>query len=119
MASWLKETTEPLIWGGAVSEMYSGPTMEAMPIPIPATKRKPMSHHTPGDSPMPIAPIRNTAAVTRMIRRLPRGSASLPPTAAPSTAPTSTPLTTSSCRKFESAKSCLMYSKAPEMMPVS
>jgi hypothetical protein len=64
MASWLKETTEPLIWGGgAVSEMYSGPTMEATPIPIPATKRKTMSHQTPGANPMPIAPIKNTPAV--------------------------------------------------------
>ncbi len=119
IASWFRETSEPRISAGAVSEMYRGPTKEATPMARPTTTRAPMSHPTLGANAMPRAPRKKTAAVTRMSLRRPRRSARFPPTIATTTAPTSTPLTTSSCWREESVKSRLTNSSAPEITPVS
>ncbi len=66
-----------------------------------------------------MAPMAKMAATRMMALRRPKRSANQPPAAAPITAPASTVLVTTSCSLVESAKSCLMNSRAPEMTPVS
>ena len=39
MDSWLNETRRPRIWLGAISAMYSGESIEAMPTPTPHRMR--------------------------------------------------------------------------------
>jgi hypothetical protein len=75
---------------------------------------------TLGAMAQPNAPNKNRPAHTSRLPLRPRLSASLPPNSAPSAAPgNSNELTTTASVNVVSCKSSCMYSRAPEMTPVS
>jgi hypothetical protein len=57
-ASWLKDTSPPRTRGGAISEMYSGATKEAVPTASPRKNRKPVSMAALTDNAQPSGPTR-------------------------------------------------------------
>ncbi len=62
MASWLKLTRAPRTFGGAVSPMYSGTTMDADPTARPITTRAATSTPKLGENAASSTPATNSAA---------------------------------------------------------
>ena len=66
--SWFSDVRPPRTDGGAISEMYSGPTIEANPMAIPSIIRPATSTSTVGATAMRNEPRKNTPADRRMNR---------------------------------------------------
>ena len=69
-----KDAKEPRIMAGEISEMYTGATMTAKPMPMPASNRPAMSMAKEGENIMMAAPAWNTAAARPMVHFRPMAS---------------------------------------------
>ena len=78
MASWLKLTRAPRIFGGADSPMYRGTTIDAEPTARPITKRAAISNPKLGENAARATPTTNSAAVASTVGRRPIRSATRP-----------------------------------------
>lgn len=88
MASCCSDTSRPRCRGGDISAMYSGESIEATPMPIPAMMRKRINLAIPWDDPQPIADLVKRVAASSNTFRPPKRSQTAPANIAPSTQPT-------------------------------
>ena len=116
----LMVTIRPRRCAGAISARNSGQVAAAAPTPRPRTMRAATMTVTFGASAQARAPTRNRPAQTNRLPLRPSTSASRPPSRAPIAAPgNSSELTTIASDVVVSVRSSFMYSRAPEMTPVS
>ena len=116
----LMVTIRPRRCAGAISARNSGQVAAAAPTPSPRTTRATSITSKFGAVAQPRAPTRNRPAQTSRLPLRPSASASLPPSSAPRAAPgNSSALTTSASWVVVSPRSSFMYSRAPEITPVS
>ena len=116
----LMVTIRPRRSAGAISARNNGHVAAAAPTPSPRMIRATSITSKFGATAQPSAPNRNNPAQTSRLPLRPSTSASFPPSSAPTAAPgNSRALTTRASCVVVSPRSSFMYSRAPEITPVS
>ncbi len=119
IATWKHSTSRPRSAEGASSATYIGAVCVAPPTANPRTSRASASTTALGASAAPSAPTTKTTAIMNSVRRRPIRSESAEQPSAPTTAPSRMLAVTSDFAVSPRPNSGAIWSRAPEMMPVS
>ena len=119
MATWFTDTRRPRKCAGAISAMYIGVDMEAMPMPMPPSQRNRMKVQMSRGSAVPIADTRKSTAARSNAFLRPNRSETGPTISTPVAQPISTHPDAQPFITTSSWKRTVRNSMAPEMTPVS
>ena len=119
MAIWLTDTRRPRRCAGAISAIYMGVDMEAMPMPMPPSQRNRMKVQMSRGSEVPMAEVRKSIAARSSAFLRPNRSEMGPTISTPVAQPISTQPDAQPFITTSRWKRAVRNSMAPEMTPVS
>ena len=119
MAIWFTDTRRPRKWAGAISAMYMGVDIEAMPMPMPPNQRNRMKVQMSRASAVPMAEARKSPAASSNAFFRPNRSEMGPTISTPVAQPIRTQPDVQPFIPTARWKRAVRNSIAPEITPVS
>ena len=119
MKSWYRLTIVPRTSAGETSEMYTGETIDTMPMPKPPMMRNITNCVKSAHRAQPIADMENSTALMNMVFLRPRKSLSIPAHRTPIIEPIRAQPTYQPSRPVDSPNCVLTISVVPEITAVS